>query len=184
MGVYKILNVGSGQEKEGDILFDIVPPEGEVLKNFVQGDAELGLPFPNKSFSKVIANAVIEHLKNPDDFISECCRVARDKVTIRTDNVEYIGHAIRRQFFKRGAYNHPEHKHRWNFETFSNLVEASCNCQYKIEFDYSRQRCWVRLLTKLLPINEHFKYGFMRVDIFPSSERESKGKSLAPDWNR
>jgi len=177
-----ILHIGCGENDYGDVLMDILPPIG-YKKKFIKHSAEEPLPFKDNEFDEVFSQMLIEHLRNPDDFIAECCRVAKKKVTIITDNCEYIGRIYYRQFTNIGSIRHPEHKYSWSLENFTNLIDASCKYKYNVFLANTLSRKWARRITSILPIKPNLKYGAIHAQIFPSVKRKSKNIIIDPKWN-
>jgi len=97
------------------IYLDIYPPKFKFNGNWVVGDA-LNLPFRDDSIDEMFAGHVIEHLKDPLQFLKECRRVLRRGgiVTVVTPN-----------FLSRNAYLDPDHKHVFNFLKLWRLVKMA-----------------------------------------------------------
>ena len=77
----------------------------ELHLNWVVGDAEL-LPFRSGSFDKVIASHLLEHLRDPERFISICNNLLKrnGRLIIIVPN-----------FLDEGAYLNSNHIHIFNF---------------------------------------------------------------------
>jgi predicted SAM-dependent methyltransferase len=89
----KILNVGCGNDTYGTDFIDIYPTRKEVIKCDVDRQA---LPFNAESFDEVYAKCIIEHTKNPNDFLKKCYKVLKKggKIKIITDNAGcWVWHA-------------------------------------------------------------------------------------------
>jgi SAM-dependent methyltransferase len=80
-----VLDVGSGNSPypRSDILLDRLQGDahrcGQALiidRSLVLGDA-LRMPFKDKAFDFVVASHILEHMKDPDQFLSELSRVAK-----------------------------------------------------------------------------------------------------------
>jgi predicted SAM-dependent methyltransferase len=80
------LDVGCGTRKRGKVNVDINPE----VKPDVVCDARF-LPFKNKTFEKVYAFNVLEHIKEYPQALSEICRVCNRKVIIRFDKIYNLG---------------------------------------------------------------------------------------------
>jgi 2-polyprenyl-3-methyl-5-hydroxy-6-metoxy-1,4-benzoquinol methylase len=87
LGVKTLLDVGSADGLMAEGITNLVPGihtvvtfdlDGKLLKHSpfasVQGNCHY-LPFDNQSFDVLTASAIIEHLKNPQNFLQECHRV-------------------------------------------------------------------------------------------------------------
>jgi len=83
-----ILDVGCGYKPRGDVNLDRLrkpyeapgPQQLQCPLN-VQGIGEY-LPFKDRSFDEVISDQVLEHSSIPEQFVQECIRVAKKRVTI------------------------------------------------------------------------------------------------------
>ena len=106
----RILDVGCGRgidaasmAKTGGVLFGCEPSRvmlrkakeyvkdaGEKVR-LVSGLAE-GLPFANQTFTRVVCKGAIDHFDNPEQAVSEMCRVttAKGKVVIAVANYESL----------------------------------------------------------------------------------------------
>jgi len=91
---FRMLDVGCGVRPKGDVNIDLFPGltvhrgckariEPGKIRNFIRADA-LHLPVRSKSFQIVYSNHVVEHVKDPVEFIREHLRVAKRKVIIIT----------------------------------------------------------------------------------------------------
>lgn len=83
-----ILDVGCGNKPCGHVNVDLYMKKSQhrlsslkKIPNLVKADA-LHLPFAANSFLEVHSNHLIEHLEEPEQFIRECLRVAKERVVI------------------------------------------------------------------------------------------------------
>lgn len=140
----KILDVGCDQsefhnnvqEKFGSrnvIGIDIMVTR--YKENFVRGTAET-LPFKDNTFDGVFAGLVIEHLKDPCEFLSELKRVLKkDGVIVVTAlNMKRVGYLIHILLGYRMAkllfrvsepLNPHDHLYAWDLDLFENLIKAN-----------------------------------------------------------
>jgi ubiquinone/menaquinone biosynthesis C-methylase UbiE len=81
----KILNIGCGNDTHGTHFIDIYPTRKNVIKCNADEDE---LPFPDNTFDEVYAKFIIEHMKNPHNFLKKCFRVLKNggKIKIISDN--------------------------------------------------------------------------------------------------
>jgi len=101
-----ILSVGCGGNVKylnvtiGDVNIDLEIPVRKI-DNFVRADACL-LPFRDRSFDKLLAIHILEHLEDPRTFLREGLRVCRGKIRIVAPN-----------YLTWSAYH--DKTHRWVF---------------------------------------------------------------------
>jgi len=105
------LNFGCGDKiKKGWINVDLSKKKG-VDKSF---DFEkFPYPFKDNTFDYILADNVIEHLKELRNVFNELWRISK-KDAIIDIIVPYYNHVC--------AYNEPDHEHFFNERTFHNLV--------------------------------------------------------------
>jgi SAM-dependent methyltransferase len=104
---WKSLSVGCNGNRECDFNTDI--------KMYVKKElacSGLYLPFQDNSFEVVFSSHVIEHVKNPYQFLRELKRVARRIVVLKIPNSK---------FYKRCQLSH-EHIFGWNIFEFENFL--------------------------------------------------------------
>ncbi len=77
---YLSLDVGCGKKPQGQISIDI----DASVKPTIIADAH-NLPFKSHSFTRIIADNILEHLQNPCKALGEFKRVARKAVIIVPD---------------------------------------------------------------------------------------------------
>ncbi|MDH5720416.1 MAG: class I SAM-dependent methyltransferase [Spirochaetia bacterium] len=81
----------------GDLEINSTVKDKEIIENhkLLQFDAHR-LPFADKSFNIIFSLQVLEHLREPEKFISECKRLLTDEgiVILSTPNIESIGAKI------------------------------------------------------------------------------------------
>lgn len=76
------LNIGCGYDQWGDVRLDINKKyHGRKVNLNIRADAQV-LPFRNKSFMKLRASHILEHLVNWEKALEEWCRVTRDQIEI------------------------------------------------------------------------------------------------------
>lgn len=82
----RVLNVGAGNQKIGDIRVDAEPSPSIQARS----DAE-HLPFKSEAFSAVYSNCVFEHLRNPGAALDEMFRVLQlgGSLNLTTDHAAY-----------------------------------------------------------------------------------------------
>jgi SAM-dependent methyltransferase len=114
-----VLDVGCGSRPASDCAIDVVAPPSHV-PNYVVAHAAR-LPFLAKTYDVVYSAFVIEHLLQPAEFIISCCRIARSKVVILTDNGEWLGFKAFRML-NRGCLFHRQHTHLWTQTYLANLA--------------------------------------------------------------
>jgi len=151
--IFETLDVGCGATPRGDVNIDLFPNNKEQsilpydpkrIKNFIKADAE-NLPFRDKTFKKVYAIHVLEHLKNPFKALNEWKRVAKI-ILIRLPS----------------AYDPDKtktHLYTWNISTLENLlylVFSDVNVHYtrkriKVHGRLSKYIPLLQLLTKRFP---------------------------------
>jgi SAM-dependent methyltransferase len=78
---------------------------------FIQADLDLGLPFDDGIADVIRANQVIEHVREPGEFLAGARRVLRPGglLVVTTPNVRYVRHLARLVFLGRGPMtsSHP-----------------------------------------------------------------------------
>jgi SAM-dependent methyltransferase len=111
------LNIGCGGTKKYPfrnlgcaVNCDVQKPEGKI-DNFICCDAS-HLPFRAKTFSRVLALHLIEHLTSPSTFLEECARVTKGYVEIITPNI-----------YCENSFKDKSHIHHFNVSTLANLLE-------------------------------------------------------------
>lgn len=87
----RILNAGCGSQTFGTHFIDISPKRADVLKCDLDKQV---IPFPDDFFNIVLAENVMEHLRNPGNAIKEMIRVLKPggELVIITDNASYLGY--------------------------------------------------------------------------------------------
>lgn len=82
---------------------------------FIQHDCNDNFPFEDNSFDKLISVNLIEHLSDPEHFLSECLRILRPdgKIILVTANLDFFLH----DFFYDST-----HLYEWSVEDFKNIV--------------------------------------------------------------
>ena len=118
------LNVGCGNDFECTDRIDIYSTKAATKV----ADLNKKLPYKDGTFDYIKARSILEHVKNPGNFIEECYRVLRPggKLYIRTDHAGFIfthlldSHEANRslevQYKKEGfGHNKNEDKHYYLF---------------------------------------------------------------------
>lgn len=160
-----VLNVGCGSQKYGTHRVDMfeTPTTTEVV------DLNQKWPYPDNYFDKVYANCILEHIKNLDNFSSECYRVLKTKgqLYVHTDNAAYLPfhifkshehNAFLKNQYKSGtAYGHTKEKTEiedWHYHLF---VASHLNGLFrkfrnqKISYTYGGRSKLFTFILKLLP---------------------------------
>ncbi len=141
----EVLDIGCGARPSGTYNLDAYVPE-PVPPNFVLGTADR-LPFLPKSFDSVVSRYVIEHVTDPPKFVRDCIRLARRRVTIITDNADWLGELAFRAL-GRGRIFHPEHVYKWSVEYLRNLLDRFDDVTATVELDTLSDTPIVRLVAR------------------------------------
>lgn len=149
----RVLNVGCGTDTYGTHRVDFAP--GSAVTEVA---SVLALPYKAGTFDEVFAANILEHMRNPGDFLAECVRVLRPggKLVVVTDHAAYLGYHF--------VGFRPGDNHRWHgshgdrhFMLFSeghlrNLCEAAgLRVEGVTFFTKWRQGPAARLLGLLVP---------------------------------
>lgn len=123
------------------IFVDLEPPRKWWMKHvgeWILGSAEL-LPFRNSVFTTIYASHLIEHLSNPETFISEIYRISKNggEVHIKTPN-----------FLSQNAKRDQTHINIFNVLSLSKLLRQ---CRFKVYYP-SINICLPKPLYKMLKI--------------------------------
>jgi SAM-dependent methyltransferase len=125
-GQRRVLNVGCGTDTYGTHRVDFAP--GSAVTEVA---SVLALPYKDGSFDEVFAANVLEHMRNPGQFLDECVRVLRPGGTlvIVTDHAAYFGFHLRGWRYADNHQWHGAHGDR-HFMLFGvghlrNLAEAA-----------------------------------------------------------
>jgi len=112
----KIINLGCGNEKYGDVRVDFVNTDAttHVL------DLNKPLPFEDGEFDEVYCKSVLEHIGDLKSFIAECFRILKvgGKIWIRTDNASYLVFLFKdhQSYIKYEDYASSDDKHYYLFK--------------------------------------------------------------------
>jgi len=146
------LNVGCGEEKEGDIRLDIF----QTRSTNVIGDAQ-HLPFKDQVFTDIYERNLLEHMPNPALHLSEVRRTLRIKgvLNLITDNAACLKYYILRTHT--GGYSKHNGKDRhyalFTMEHVRNLMHHAGLEIQRIEFTETNYSTWVfdRLVRLFAP---------------------------------
>jgi len=147
---YSVLDVGCGHRPRGDVNVDLfveatahraadqrvnddVPLNVHRIANFVRADAS-HLPFRDGVFRKVYSWHLIEHLSEPESFLTECCRVAAEDIEVRCPNGDPSW------AYGQAAYGEtkPLHLHRLTREWFKEKLKAFPSWDWNVRFDWNQ----------------------------------------------
>lgn len=97
------LNTDSARKKYPDI-------------TFISHDCNKKIPYPDESFDIVVSINLIEHLKDYENFLSECRRILKKggRIAITTANLDFILHDY---FYDK------THVHEWTLSQFRKIME-------------------------------------------------------------
>ena len=98
----------------------------------VVGDLEKGIPAASGAFDLIWCSEVIEHLQNPEFFLSECHRILtpQGQLILSTPNSGYYVYWLLRAVgFKWGKLQHPGHQ---QFFTYSSLITLLQRCGFEV----------------------------------------------------
>ena len=120
----------------------------------------------DNSFDVIFSKSVIEHLKNPEHYLSECLRVLKPGGQFILLTPDWISqHTI--------FYNDPTHCHPYTVEGVSNSMKMAGFASVKAEKFYQVPIVWkhpivkvvCRLLQLLIPVHWGIKNHFIRFSI-------------------
>lgn len=158
----KGLDIGCWYNKTpGFVGLDVVPYDDvDVIAN-----AEI-LPFKDNSFEEVEAKFIIEHLYHPDRLVNEIIRCAKNKVTIKTDNLLSWSYLLMGLLNKARA-NHKEHCFGWTVATFRNFLGRS-GYKFSVESNttgyYWSPLWYMRIFYKIEKLVGKIPLGFFQRD--------------------
>jgi hypothetical protein len=145
----KLLDVGCGHRPRGDVNVDLfmeatahraadqrvnddVALHVHEISNFVRADA-CHLPFRDGAFEGSYSWHLIEHVQDPNLFLSEILRVSAEKVEVRCPNGEYLS--------CRGETK-PLHLHDFSLDWFREKLKAFSDWEFSVRWDYSQSEPW------------------------------------------
>jgi len=145
----KVLDVGCGHRPKGDVNVDLfpeatahrvvdqrvnddVPLKVHDIPNFVRADA-CHLPFRDGAFGRSYSWHLIEHVQDPNLFLSEILRVSAEKVEVRCPNGEYL--SCRNE-------TKPLHLHDFSLDWFREKLKVHLDWDFSFRWDYSQSEPW------------------------------------------
>jgi SAM-dependent methyltransferase len=145
----KLLDVGCGHRPRGDVNVDLFPDPSahrcvnqrvnddvalkvHEIPNFVKADA-CHLPFRDGVFEGSYSWHLIEHVQDPNLFLSEILRVSAEKVEVRCPNGEYLSCR---------AETKPLHLHDFSLDWFRETLKAYHDWDFSFRWDYSQSEPW------------------------------------------
>jgi hypothetical protein len=146
---YKLLDVGCGHRPKGDVNVDLfveatthraadqrinddVALHVHEIPNFVRAEA-CHLPFRDGAFEGSYSWHLIEHVRDPNLFLSEILRVSAEKVEVRCPNGEYLSCRDETK---------PLHLHDFSLDSFREKLKAYRNWDFSVRWDYSQSEPW------------------------------------------
>ena len=146
---------------------DIISNELHKEISIQQVDFDVDIfPYQDNSFDVIFSKSVIEHLKNPEHYLSECLRVLRPGGQFILLTPDWLTqHTI--------FYNDPTHCHPYTVEGVSNSMKMAGFASVKAEKFYQVPIVWkhpivkvvCRLLQLLIPVHWGIKNHFIRFSI-------------------
>ena len=147
--VFEKLDVGCGHRPKGDVNVDLfveatahraadqrvnddVPLNVHRIPNFVRADA-CHLPFRDGAFGRSYSWHLIEHVQDPNLFLSEILRVSAEKVEVRCPNGEYL--SCRNE-------TKPLHLHDFSLDWFREKLKVHLDWDFSFRWDYSQSEPW------------------------------------------
>jgi len=106
------------------VYLDIERPHPSLIEyhlNWIVADAEF-LPFRERSFTKIIASHLIEHLYDPERFIFTCYNLLKNRGEL---------HIITPNFMSKNVYLDLDHRHVFNFIKLYGLLKRA---GFKVHF--------------------------------------------------
>ena len=145
----KLLDVGCGHRPRGDVNVDLFPEPSahrtvdqrvnsdvalhvHEIPNFVKADA-CHLPFRDGAFEGSYSWHLIEHVQDPNVFLSEILRVSAEKVEVRCPNGEYLSCRDETK---------PLHLHDFSLDLFREKLKAYLDWDFSVRWDYSQSEPW------------------------------------------
>jgi hypothetical protein len=145
----KLLDVGCGHRPRGDVNVDLfpeatahrvvdqrvnddVPLKVHEIPNFVRAHA-CHLPFRDGAFEGSYSWHLIEHVQDPNLFLSEILRVSAEKVEVRCPNGEYLSCKDETK---------PLHLHDFSLDWFREKLKAFSDWDFSVRWDYSQSEPW------------------------------------------
>lgn len=145
---FRLLDVGCGHRARGDVNVDLYPEASphrcvdqrvnddvaihvHEIQNFVKADG-CHLPFRDGAFNASYSWHLIEHLEDPDLFLSELMRVSGE-IEVHCPNGAYLS--------CRGEAK-PLHLHDFSVEWFGLKLSAFPSWDFSVKWDYSQSEPW------------------------------------------
>jgi len=157
----RTLNIGCGNSKIGTHRVDLYP--SKTTTHVLNIDKEK-LPFRNNFFDEIIAEQILEHLKNRENFFSECFRVLKKGgvLKIRTDHAGFIFYYIFKdlehnrllaRWYEQNSFGHNQGDDRHYSLFVVSHIRSLAKDFSRVRIRYFYGGGWKSLLFKLLPYN-------------------------------
>jgi len=172
-----VLDIGCGNNPQGDVNVDIYIPEGlRNTNNFILCAVEY-LPFKKDSFDYAVSTSVLPYCRDPYRFFLEQIKVARLGILCLIDNCDWFGNFV----LKLCGIGHSfdlTYYTQWSSNTIDNFLKQFNTIESSVTFSNQNSPLLLNIPSVLsfIPALRRFAYRHLLVQAMEEKQETSKAR--------